>query len=147
MRLYNFLLEQQTTSDIINIIKKDCSYFLENTNVDFPLYRGIWYSDVNSNFKKMQVLTNRIPRNTKKEVTKILDESFNDLFKVKARTATLFCTGNEGFAGMYGDLYYIFPINKFDFIWSSKIKDLYIELSTINNSENEVDLAFKLYNR
>lgn len=146
MKLYKFISEEIILSDIIDIIKKDCKYYLNNVNEKYHLFRGIWASDIGSKFKKLKTLENRRPRNTKKEVTELLDESFKSKFNIKARTSTLFCTGSLNDTFMYGDPFFIFPIGKYDFIWSDKIHDLFIDLSHIRTLDSTDEKLFKLYN-
>jgi hypothetical protein len=44
---------------------------------------------------------------------------------VYARSNSLFCMNDRGNVLTYGKLYVVFPIGKFDVIWSDEHKDLY----------------------
>ncbi len=71
------------------------------------------------------VRQNRRPRDTDPKVHKILDDAFNKEFKIKARSSTIFCSGDKSAASSYGVIYLIFPIGKYEIIWSSEFRDLY----------------------
>lgn len=123
MRLLHFLNEETTNSEeIIKILKKDCSEFLKLTNINNPLYRGLKF---NMFFEKIKLNKNRKPVDMEQNISDILDDGFNSIFKVKARSQSIFCSGLDSNASKYGILYYIFPIKKFNYIWSPIIEDLY----------------------
>ena len=92
MKLYNFLNENGISlEEKVKIVKKDCSKFLKESN--FPkniLYRGLF--DNITNFKPIEILKNRNPRNTNKELSNLFDIGFKNNFNFKARSETIFTT-------------------------------------------------------
>lgn len=155
MRFKQFLYE--STENKVEIIKKDCKQFLSQTDVNHPLYRGIWPGDVPKNkMQPIKVLKNRLPRNTPKELHNLFNLGFShSKFRIPARSTTLFCSGNMGQAHQYGDCYYIFPIGKFKIIWSEHITDLFTypddidvgvaKTLNVNNKKDANIFLFMLY--
>lgn len=139
--------QQKQLEEVMLKLRKDCAPFLKELKKsgDTPLflYRNM---NVDGSVGKRQVRKDRDPRDTSRVVHKIFDDVLEDLFGFRGRSSALFCSGNEDWGGGYGASYMIFPIGKFRFIWSPKIKDSYdvvgnsaIEQEMITSSKKELD--------
>ena len=129
MRLKQYIFESSDiTYDDIQMIKKDCKKFFYESRFmhrNLPLYRRM-----KRNIKKYEIITprkNRKPRDTPIEIHKELDKLFKNEFGWKVRSEGVFCSGSIT-SSIYGNLYYMFPIGKFEYVWSPDIKDLTVEL-------------------
>ena len=133
MKSNEFILEGVTNDhqQFLNLVKHNCQPYLQQNRhplTDSPLWRGMYpgnYSDAEGSYQKRNVrLTDRKPRDTPMEVHKILNQVFIDKYNAPYRNA-LFTTGRKMDIHDYGNGYIIFPIGKFEFIWSPFISDLW----------------------
>ncbi len=109
-------------------IKKNCQPFLKelgnNKWGEFLMWRGV--KSGAPDFFTNKPRSDRKPSDTDQRVHKVLDDTFNKKFGWRARSNSLFCTGNPDIAQEYSDhLYMIFPDKKYDYLWSPVISDLY----------------------
>ena len=119
-------LNEQKAEEIYEIIKKDCKPYLnllKSINFNNYLYSGRRIPEYV--FTKKKIRKGRKPKDTPQEIHEWLDNWFYKKFGIKARSNTLFCTSDFGFASNYGIVHYVFPIGKFEMIWSYKHKDIY----------------------
>jgi len=137
MRLYTYLNEE-TISDKISIIKKECSDFLNDIDKDHILYRGLWSDDVPNKFVPIKVNKNRVPRNTNIHVHNLFDLGFKHVYNTKARSECVFCSGNKDQTKIYGNVYIVFPVGKYEAYWSPYIHDLF---SGLNSKPKDDDIA------
>lgn len=123
-----------TTEDYIQMIKRDCQPFLnqlgnnKSLQKDVLAYRGIknLSGKVSGGFYKLNVRQDRKPMSTSIKMTRTLDEWFERKFEFKARTTSLFSSGSFTYAQSYGDIFAIFPIGEFKFVWSPEVTDLFL---------------------
>lgn len=118
MKFKEFLIESEL-GDMINVLKTECSDYLKTHQ---KLYRG--HSNT-SDFLEINNPINRKPMNNVIETQKFLDEGFKSVFGYKLRETSTFITGNKNEALEYGELYVVFPKNKYKIFWSNEILDLY----------------------
>jgi len=131
MRYRQFLNEGTVTKDELEMFKSDCAYFFKESafpgiggsGKGYPMYRGSKSVNTNS-YKVITPRTSRLPKDTPEELHYALDESFNDKFGWNVRSEGVFCTGSGPSTGPYGKIYWVLPIGKFQYVWSSKIRDL-----------------------
>jgi len=125
--------------EALDKVKRDCGPFLEQCGQQL-MYRGTrrynTASDPNSFFVRKAARTNRSPVNTARWVHEIYDDFFDKKFGIKARSNTVFTTGNYGTAMEYGMVYAVFPIGDFRFVWSPTIDDLYIHMTDLEDEED-----------
>lgn len=139
------LLEDEERSDMLEMrravkaIVKDCQPFLRKFGGDRLLYRGSRSISHGPQveFSKRKVRADRRPMNTAEDVHRQMDDWFEKRFDVRARSSTLFATGNFREAKGYGTVYAVFPIGEFRHFWSEKIEDLYVDL----REKDEHDVA------
>jgi len=133
MRLQHYLTEGYkpiSEYDIDSLIQKDCKPYLRQIK-DKYLYRGMKISD---EAIKGQPRMDRMPKDTALHMSKFIDEVCQKLFGWKPRSQGLFATGGSYQAGVYGQVYEIYPIGNFKFLWSPNVHDLYTEIRVLINS-------------
>lgn len=119
MRLLRFLNE---TTGIFELdVEKECPTSWELRD-SLQLYRGMKTSKSEG---KETVRKDRRPLDSSIIFHNILDSAFYKVFGVKARSQTVFCTGDQWQAERYGELFQIFIPNKFTAIYSETFNDLY----------------------
>jgi len=125
------ILEAQAKIDpkievMFHNIYQNCQPYLKavkNKPYDSAMFRGIKHAD--EDFGKKDVrLANRKPVDTGKLEHNQLNAALEELYGHPYRNG-LFVSGNWNVASAYGDLYSVFPIGKFEYIWHEYIDDLY----------------------
>jgi hypothetical protein len=127
MRFTNYINEENTdNSNLIPFIVDNCKPYL-----DISTSRGkepLWlYSGRKKKVDSFigEVHKQREPRDTSKDMHILFDKLFYEVYGIKPRSQSLFCTGSLIVAGTYGTPYTIFPIGKFRYIWNPNFPDLY----------------------
>ena len=131
MRLFKFINESNF-NEYYEKIKKECSLYLKNNKGNI-LYSGRDFNDI---IVKSKVRKDRRPLSTSRKTHNNLDKIFNDIFGVRLRSESVFCTLNYRVANSYGRPYVIFPIGEYTFYWSTVLNDLYTKIKdfyTITN--------------
>ncbi len=123
---------------IVEKIKRDCQPYIKEMDqkrmFGHSLYRGM---DTSKRFLKKRVrLGNRQPTDMLQEEHDMINRYFTKKYGAPYRNA-LFLTGDAGVAmdynhGSGANYYLIFPIDKFSFIWSTRISDLYSEIDDVD---------------
>jgi len=106
----------------IRLVRRDCQYFLSQVDHPFSLYRGM-FGQTQKFIKKQVRLEHRRPSEMDREHHFTINNYFTEAFGEPFRNA-LFATGDADGSGYFGSNYFIFPIGKFTFLWSSRIDDL-----------------------
>jgi len=111
----------------IELIKRDCQPYLQQAK-PFDSYtqllRGM--GGRNDNFLKKQIrLENRKPKDIPQELHNRINQYFEQHYGASFRNA-LFTSSDYIQAENYGNVYYIFPIGDFKFLWSPDIEDLFM---------------------
>lgn len=138
MKLKRFLNEQRDIDNIVNMINKDCKKFIKEMVIpNKPLYRGLNNIPTNSSkmgkdFWKVKVRKDRASTDMPDELHKYLDSQFKKKFGWYARSEGLFCTRSKTIAYNYGDLYSIYPIGNYKYLYSTKIDDLFAHFDSGN---------------
>jgi len=130
MRLQQYILESK--DEMISFIKKNCKPYINlarKSGVDDFLFRGI---NSTKDYVIKNVRTDRKPADMNEYVHKQLDKVFKEKFGWPARSNSLFCVPSESRAIPYGNLHVVIPIGKFDYLWSPKSKDLYMEIKKLS---------------
>lgn len=127
--------EPKDRDEILKLIKKDCKPFLQrigNKIGTYKLYRGLGFDSDNNNILRKKVrLHDRRPMST----AQIKHERYNEFFEVmfgEPFRNSLFVSGNEDMAKFYGEPYVIFPIGDFDWVWSTAIEDIAMDITWAN---------------
>jgi hypothetical protein len=130
-------LETEMNFDmIVEVLSTECSeflYLLKEKNIK-GLYRGATIHDtpIVDGFWKMKPFENRLSRDTKPHISKLLDEGFVNKFGIPLRSRGVFATKDLSIATEYGrfkkEAFLFFPKNGFRYFWNPQIDDLYTEL-------------------
>lgn len=128
MRFKSFLESvERTPEEQAQLIYDHCQPFLRSSGWSWPngsfLYRGMGRIEPEP-FLEVSVKP-RVPKDSTKEIHKLLDDQFAEDYGVRFRSNAIFCTGAQGIASDYGTVYMIFPIGKFDFLWSAEVDDAF----------------------
>ncbi len=135
-KLFENLETEMNFDKIVEILSTECSEFLdllEEKNIK-GLYRGAIIHDtpIVDGFWKLTPFTNRLSRDTKLQISKLLDEGFINKFGIPLRSRGVFATKDLSIARDYGrfkkEAFLFFPKNGFRYFWNPVIDDLYTEL-------------------
>lgn len=105
-------------------VAHDCKPFLSAKREGSVLYRGLGSANAPVFYNK-KIRKDRMPTDTPEEIHDAMDEFFYSKFHVRARSESMFVTGNYTVAKAYGHIYIVYPVGKFEFIWSAKVSDLF----------------------
>jgi hypothetical protein len=144
--------------DLKKILERDCGPFLDKSGLSGLLVRGMRHTNRATirhvehplddheviEYYELTTRTDRKPSDTPPSASKIMDDWFNREFGVRARSAGMFCFGDNrhgmGAVGQYGEPYAVFPIGDFKFVWSKDVSDLYSQTDTIIETNLEAFL-------
>jgi hypothetical protein len=138
MKLKHIINENKKWGDddqeeLLAFIKKNCQPFLKESKL-VPLYRGI-KGGMGLGFIK-DIRTDRKSKGSSKwwQMAQYNMEKAG----IKAtRKNSINCSGDSEDLGMFGNVYRIFPIGKFNYSWHPKIADFnWSALSSSNATEN-----------
>ncbi len=113
--------------DVMNIINHDCQQYIADVHNDvtnIKLLRGI-KKLTDLPLQKFNTDNSRNPTDTARLLSNIIDNIYKQEFGIKFRSNNIvFCTGNYSFASGYGKVAVIFPIGKYDYLFSDKFNDM-----------------------
>lgn len=119
MRFYNYINEVSLKEDmhideINKMIHQDCKHYLNITQGKYIFKRGMKnHRDI---FGKKQVRQDRKPRGMKPEVFEQLNNWLQKNNHVR-RDKAVIAANIKSTTSMFGDVYWMFPIGKFDYTW------------------------------
>ena len=150
--LYN---DESKWLEIAEVLSTECSEFiglLKKWNIE-GIYRGQKMREdgnITDGFWKFTPRVDRTPRDTKSEISKLLDEGLKKKFGIPLRSNGVFASKDISIADDYGNQFFgdesasfdplysgfrpqaatflFFPKNGFRYFWNPKINDLYTEL-------------------
>jgi len=141
-------VEEQRKREYYNILKvlyDDCMPFINDLIRQgwdhFTKADPLMYSGRNSSMSVIvgEIRKDRKPSDTEQIKHEMYDDMFYEKFKIRGRSNAIFCTGTTTTASGYGsNVYMIFPVGKYKFIWSNSVRDLYQDL-LISRIEWEYD--------
>ena len=137
MKSKSFILEdaQDKIEEYVGLIKRDCMGFIRQANGQY-LYRGLGTASDEFLSKSIR-LTGRMPKDVPSLLHYTINEYFINNFGAPFRNA-MFCSGSQHLADFYGNIYGVFPIGNFDFVWSPEVDDLYMEWDEVEHDEHDV---------
>lgn len=142
-------LFEDKTSDLAEIIRRDCAPYLKLPgSSDVLLFRGVTEKyDMQTYVMPKTGRTlywtvferrkDRQPAATRQDFSEIADSYFQKNFGWKARSEGVFVTGNATEASGYGDLFVVVPMGPTRFVWSPQVFDLYNETIVLGNRWTE----------
>jgi len=114
--------ESEFVKQFVPVLQKNCKQALSAFKKANVLYRG---SKPHGSAYLGRSVKNRTPMDTPNPVQSNLDQLFLSAGYKAVRGNSIFVSGDADTADEYGHLYIIFPIDGFNFTWSTKISDLY----------------------
>lgn len=134
------MLDKQENLDMfIEHVIRDCKSFLNAKKPGEVVYSGRKQSGANFLYNH-PVRKNRKPLHTPQIVHETIDDWMKEKFDHRFRSDAIFVTGFYSAAEAYGDVYSIYPIGDFNFLWSSEIDDLYNDIISILRSKLGISL-------
>ena len=127
-RLINYLNEESFMLEKIKELLQDCRPYIRDLKRTNHFPNRMLYSGRSSDgmWIERKVRKDRDPKDTPKVVHETLDQLFYNEFGIKARSQTLFTFPTWSNASNYGTgVFMIFPVGKYEIIWSDRITDLY----------------------
>ena len=110
-------------------IRSDCQFYLSQINAGENggiAWRGMKGSEGSSqSINKFSHLKTRNPLSTEPKLHDYINKQFTKLYGEPYRNA-MFMTGSKQDTLRYGYSFQVFPIGKFNFIWSPTVRDLWI---------------------
>lgn len=128
MRFKEFLSEKEHNDyfdweEIVKEIATGCEFFLSESE-EQPMFRGIKSVKPFATFNSHPV--NREPRDSTKDFNFMFNALIDIAFDIEdVRAKSVFVVGIDGAYTDYGQAYFIFPIGKFEYLWSPTIIDSY----------------------
>ena len=121
MRLDNFINEEINVVQYLPYIKKKCSMAIKTmiSSKSFML-RGL---DESKELVRKKVRQDRRPKDSWAEYSEFLDKELKEKFGWKPRSEGLFVTSKYMTASSYGNVYIIFPIGNFKYVWNKEVED------------------------
>lgn len=121
--------DDEEFEEIISILEDECKEFLDEVKQSKvgPIFRGAKNID-DTYTKGLGVKGSRIdrePLDTRRDVSKILDNFFEEKFGVKLRSSGVFASKLPTVASDYGRPFLFFPIGDYKYYWNPDVKDLY----------------------
>jgi hypothetical protein len=145
MRLQTYINEEYEVDHVIKVLQRDCKKFIDFIRLYKPtpfVYRGV--TRANDDYTTKTTRTNRKPVDTPKYTHDILDELFYDKFGWKPRSEGVFTWTKE--VQGYGKMNLFFPIGDFKFVWSPKVKDLYVDLNNLTKEIAKINSKYIMIN-
>jgi hypothetical protein len=125
-KLFENLETEMNFDKIVETLSTECSEFLdllEEKNIK-GLYRGATIHDtpIVDGFWKFKPFENRLSRDTKSNISKLLDDGFVNKFGIPLRSKGVFATKDLSIAAEYGrfrkEAFLFFPKNGFIYFWN-----------------------------
>jgi len=117
----NLVVDDDNYDEIIRTIRKDCQYYLNNVNKKYkrhPLFRGMKSEMIyDGELGVVSVRKDRKPRGMNKYAYVFFNQWLESLGHSR-RDKSISVNINDKFAGIFGSIYVIFPIGKFDYTWA-----------------------------
>lgn len=131
MTIRNLLLEQKTPSEIIKILQKDCGFAIRQMQkCGSFLYRGVFDPVNKRGIIKRKTRKSRQSKDTPERIHKLIGQVMKKKFGWNPRAEGVFVSSSEWIMNDYGiEGALIFPIGKFKYVYSPKIRDLWSHLN------------------
>jgi len=131
------------TKEIVEVLLRDCQPYLNEIDGNVQkhvMWRGMPTVPTKGFGKKYARLNDRVARNTKSDMNDTINWFLKQHFEHPFRNG-VYATGSKEHAAYFGDTdtsgevklppYAIFPIGDFDYLWNTKLDDMYNMLVTI----------------
>jgi hypothetical protein len=127
----NSKTESKKVYEIITLLFKDCKQYLKDLKgTSEPLYRGARGGDITL----ITPRADREPKDMSRELQELFDTAFYNDFGWYPRSEGVFCSGKYDQASGYGSaVFTVWPIGKYNFIYSDDTHDLYTKSENLND--------------
>lgn len=117
-------LDRLQLVDAINLINEDCQQYLRKVAADGK-FHAFYVGLPNEKWPtgEVQVRKNKAPVPTPKKILDSFDRVMGEMYGKEFRSDS-FIASNASVAAKNGVKHMVFPIGKFDYLWSEKVKDL-----------------------
>lgn len=113
-----------------DLVRRDCSRFLREAH-DLPLLKAL--PSGYTNFKKIKV------RKKKSQINTPLNRVFRNTVGIDLYETTMFASKNTSINDTFNmDLFYVFPVDKYKFLYSLEVKNTSISYGTLLETLTEV---------
>ena len=145
-RLFELNKTDVNFDKITEVLLTECSEFiklLQKWNIEglyrgqrntksnrLPIFSSLRTREIFDGFYKMKPFENRNPKDTKNNISKLIDSELEKKFGIPLRSKGVFATKNLSIASDYGfdETFLFFPKNGFRYFWNPQIDDLFTEL-------------------
>ena len=128
---------------IIEVLLTECSEFiklLQKWNIEglyrgqkntksnrLPIFSSLRSREIVNGFYKMKPFENRSPKDTKHNISKLIDSELENKFGIPLRSKGVFASKNLSIAKDYGldETFLFFPKNGFRYFWNPEVDDLF----------------------
>lgn len=131
MRFKEFLLREDyealNLEEGIKAIKAQCKFFLDDIEDSGQfMYRGMGFPT--NKVLSMPQIKERQPRDSAPAFNVFFNRGIELAHQIPmVRGTSLFCTGNKNATKEYGNCYFVFPKDNYQYIWSHTIADSYVQ--------------------
>lgn len=140
VRLGDYSIKPTNAQELEAFVKKNCQPWLSQVSDRVgPVYRGFRvkrYRPVNARAFTKRVRKRRNPLHSDRP----MHNKFNNAIKkcgLKAnRTNSVFVTSDFATAERYGKPYVVMPIGHFNYTWSERVNDWFVNFNNFYNPEN-----------
>jgi hypothetical protein len=142
--IYDEIETIEQVENVREILSKQCSeiYNFYKLKGEF-FFRGAKRN--NDAFLLETPYQNRAPKDTPQDVSKLLDDAFERKFGWRPRSQGVFGVSNFDTARLYGQVYILFPVDGFKYVYSATIKDLYLHLRDMGYLGYTEESLYALY--
>ena len=152
MRLQSYITERGTAitrKTIVKQIKQNCQQYLTEFQTrlknDRHIYRGTDTSP--GMMAKVKTRPNRRPRNTAKDIHKLLNDEGQKRWGFKWRTEGVHTSTDANDAEFYGNIYAFFPVDGYKYVYHPKVYDILSDVSSILSYAGRVDPKHNDYDK
>jgi hypothetical protein len=139
--------DYETIKEVVDTLKTHCGPFLQDIKkVGRLLYRGTYKVDWREPMQHTQVRMDRRPKDTNLILHNYTDDYLEKKFGWRPRGQGVFTTGNRGQAVSYGNLFSVWPVGDYKYLWSDDVRDLFNNFRTaLQLSSGEMKSAAKVH--
>lgn len=138
MRLQKFINEGTTASlqDLLITTFNNCKpilkYYESINNWDAWMYSGRAHREP---YYEGLVRTDRLPKDMKMAIHQTLDDAYEEVFGWRARSESVFVSGDLHQASHYGNVYIILPMGNYRFAYNVSVRDQFEIMNHIGGFE------------
>jgi hypothetical protein len=131
--------------DVLNRVKADCQQFLHRA-AGAGKFHGLYTGLQTARWPdcEVQVRKDKAPIPTPKRIQDTFDRVMRELYSKEFRSDAFFATGSPAMSDERGIKHLVFPIGKFEYLWSEKQADLIYGFGSEEDLVDEKGLYFDM---